>query len=82
MTGRHQTTVSTNIPCKPEMPLSLKLRASVCRNEGKLGTLLLEESTDIPDDALSDVQRFWKTVVKLLAPLEVDDVLLELELNA
>lgn len=51
-------------------------------NNGNAGMALSEESTDVPDDELSDVQRFWKTVDKLLAPLEVDGVLLELEFNA
>jgi hypothetical protein len=64
------------------MPLSLKLRANVCRNVCKLGIALPEESPDVPCDELSDVQRFWKTVVRLLAPFEVGDGLLELELNA
>lgn len=64
------------------MPLSLKLRANVCRNVCKLGIALLEESVDVPWDELSDVQRFWKTVVRLLVPLDVADALLELELNA
>lgn len=64
------------------MPLSLKLRASVCTNDCKLGTVLLVASTDVPDDALSDDQRSWKTVAKPLAPLEAADVLLELELTA
>jgi hypothetical protein len=64
------------------MPLSPKLRANVCKNDGKLGRVLLEESVEVADDELSDVQRFWKTVVKPLAPLELGGVLLEKELNA
>ena len=56
--------------------------ASVCKNDCKLGIVALEESIDVPDDAPSDVQRFWKTVVKLPELLEVDDVLFELEPNA
>jgi len=43
---------------------------------------LLEASLDVPDDAPSDVHRFWKTLVKLLEPLEAGDALLELEPNA
>jgi hypothetical protein len=73
--------VSTNTPRSPETPLSLKLCASVCRNNGRLGIVLLEESVDVSDDEPSDDQRFWKTVVKLPVPLEVGDALFELAFN-
>jgi hypothetical protein len=82
MTRRHQAVVSTNTPRNPDTPLSLKLRASVCRNNGKLGMPLSEDSVDVSDDEFSDVQRFWKTVVKLPEPLALDDMLPELEFNA
>lgn len=82
MTRHHQATVSTNTPRSPEIPLSLRFCATVCRNDCKLGMVLLEESLDVADDAPNDVQRFWKTVVRLLEPLDVDDTLLELEANA
>ena len=60
------------------------LCASVCRNDGKLGRVPVEASVDVPSDAPRDVQRFWKTVVKPLEPLEfeVTDVLPEPVLNA
>jgi hypothetical protein len=57
------------------------LLASVCRNVCKLGDVLLAESVGAPDDALSDVHRFWKTAVKPLAPVEAGDVLIELKLD-
>ena len=73
--------MSTNTPRKPETPLSLKLRASVCRNKGKLGIALPVESAGVSDDEPSDDQRFSKTVVKLPVPLAVGDALLELEFS-
>jgi hypothetical protein len=63
---RHQATVSTNTPRSPVTPLSLKLRANVFKNEGKLGIDPLEASTD---DEPSEVHRPCNTVGKLLAPL-------------
>jgi hypothetical protein len=45
--------------------------------------VLLEVAADgVSDDEPMVAQRFWKAVVKPLAPLAVIDVLLELELNA
>ncbi|GLQ50591.1 hypothetical protein GCM10010872_20400 [Dyella flava] len=44
--------------------------------------VLLEASLDVPDDEPSEVQRLWKTLVKLLELLEADGALLELEPNA
>ena len=67
----HQATVSTNTPRSPVTPLSLKLRASVFKNEGKLGMEPLDASLE---DAPSDVQRLWNTVGKLPPPF-ADDVL-------
>lgn len=67
-----QATVSTNTPRSPVTPLSLKLRASVFKNEGKLGMASLEA---LADDEPSEVQRPCSTIGKLLAPLAVDDAL-------
>ena len=64
------------------MPLSLKFLASVCTNDCKLGMALSEVLADVTGDALSDVQRSWKTVAKPPGLLEVDDVLLGLAFNA
>jgi hypothetical protein len=82
--GQHnrQTTVSTNTPRNPETPLSLKLRANVCKNDGKFGMVLPEESADAADDELTDAQRFWNTVVKPLALDGPADVLLDAALKA
>lgn len=44
--------------------------------------VLAEASAAVADDEPSDVQRFWKSVVKLPAPLAVDGMLLELAFNA
>lgn len=79
--GRHQTTVSTNMPCRPKTPLCARLPANVCRNECKLGAALSEASVDALDDVLSDVQRFWNAVPAVLAPFETDDVLFELKFD-